>query len=131
MTVLTPANALPGAPFPQHLSGQTTTVTSYVYPGAVQPKSTLPVVLSYTNALPGGSFPQHLSGQTSTVQSYLYPGAVQAAVGAPPAGNRGARVTIVGQAMPWRLGALMLVGTIVARNPTCSRRTLLRWARKH
>ena len=36
-TVLTPANAFPGAPFPQHGSGQTTTVQSYLFPGAVQP----------------------------------------------------------------------------------------------
>jgi hypothetical protein len=77
MTVLTPSNALPGAPFQQHLASQTTTVTSYVYPGAVQPQSTLPAVLSYTNALPNAPFPQHLAGQTTTVQAFIFPGAVQ------------------------------------------------------
>lgn len=38
--VLGTTNALPGAPFPQHLSGQTTTVTNNSYPGAVQPAAT-------------------------------------------------------------------------------------------
>lgn len=86
MTVLSYTNAFPGGPFPQHLSGQTTTVQSYLYPGAVQPLQTGPAVLSYTNAFPGVPFPQHLSGQTTTVQSYLYPGAVQpkGAVSLPP-----------------------------------------------
>jgi hypothetical protein len=77
MTVLTPSNAFPGGAFPQHLLGQTATVQNYLYPGAVQVKSTGPAVLSYTNAFPGGAFPQHLSGQATTVQSYFYPGAVQ------------------------------------------------------
>jgi hypothetical protein len=77
MTVLTPSNAFPGAPFPQHGSGQTTTVQNYRYPGAVQPISTTPTILSYTNAFPAAAFPQHSSGQTTTVKNYLFPGAVQ------------------------------------------------------
>ncbi len=40
MTVLTTANAFPGMPFPQHGSGQTNAVQSYLYPGAVQPQLT-------------------------------------------------------------------------------------------
>lgn len=84
MTVLTPANAFPNGPFPQHLSGQTNTVQSYTYPGAVWPKATGPAVLSYTNAFPNLAFPQHLSGQTNTVQNFLYPGAVQPQVGSGP-----------------------------------------------
>lgn len=91
-TVLTPANAFPGAPFPQHGSGQTTTVQSYVYPGAVQPQSTTPTVLGYANAFPGVAFPQHGSGQTATVQSYLFPGAVQPII-----------VTAVAGAPSWQL----------------------------
>ena len=35
--VLGTANAFPGAAFPQHGSGQTATVQSYLYPGAAQP----------------------------------------------------------------------------------------------
>lgn len=78
--VLTPSNALPGAPVPQHLSGKTTTVQNYVYPGAVQPNSTTPTVLTTSEALPAGAFPQHGSGQTTTVRSYIFPGAVQPVV---------------------------------------------------
>ena len=33
-TILAPSNAFPGAVFPQHLSGQTATVTDFIYPGA-------------------------------------------------------------------------------------------------
>ena len=84
MTVLTPSNAFPGGSFPQHGSGQTATVTSYLYPGAVQPQSTTPTILSYTNAFPNAAFPQHGSGLTTTVQSYLFPGAVQPIVTAAP-----------------------------------------------
>lgn len=76
MTILTPSNALPGIPFPNHLSGKNKP-QSYLYPGAVQVKGTGPTVLSYTNALLGIPFPQHSSGKTNTVQSFLYPGAVQ------------------------------------------------------
>jgi hypothetical protein len=50
MTVLTPANAFPNLAFPQHLTGQTKTVQSFTYPGAVWPKATGPAVLSYGNA---------------------------------------------------------------------------------
>lgn len=84
MTVLTPSMALPGAPFLQHGSGLTATVQSYIYPGAVQPKSTTPTVLGYANALPGAVFPQHGAGLTATVQSYVFPGAVQPVVGGAP-----------------------------------------------
>ena len=76
-SILSYTNAFPGAAFPQHLSGKTNTVQSYIYPGAVQPKSTKPAVLSYTNAFPNAAFSQHLSGQTNTVQDYLFPGGVQ------------------------------------------------------
>jgi hypothetical protein len=76
-SVLSYTNGFPGMSFPQHLTGQTKTVQSYLYPGAVQPVQTGPAVLSYTNGFPGIAFPQHLTGQTNTVQSYLYPGAVQ------------------------------------------------------
>jgi hypothetical protein len=76
MTVLTRANAFPNLPFPQHTAGQTTTVTTFNYPGAVWPKTTT-TVLSYTNAFPNLTFPQHGTGQTSTVQNFLFPGAVQ------------------------------------------------------
>lgn len=75
MTVLTPTNAFPGIPAPQHLSGQST-VQNYIYPGAVQVKSTGPAVLSFTNAFPGIPFANHLSGQ-SQPQNYLFPGALQ------------------------------------------------------
>ena len=74
MTVLSYTNAFPGIAYPQHLTSQTTTVQSYIYPGAVQPKSTRPTVLSYTGALPGIAFPQHLTSQTTTVQDFLFPG---------------------------------------------------------
>lgn len=37
LTNISNTGAYPNAAFPQHLSGQTTTVQSYVYPGAVQP----------------------------------------------------------------------------------------------
>jgi hypothetical protein len=75
MTVLTPANAFPGIPAPQHLSGKTS-VQNFIYPGAVQPQSTTPKVLSYTNAFLGIQVPQHLSGKTK-VQSFIFPGALQ------------------------------------------------------
>src|SRR6202158_2475302 len=77
MTVLAPGNAFPGAAFPQHFAGQTTSVQSYRYPGAVQPQSAEPAVTSYTNAFRGAAFPQHFAGQTTTVQAFLFPGAVQ------------------------------------------------------
>ncbi len=88
MTVLTPANAFPGMPFPQHKSGQTTTVQSYLYPGAVlpNPNPPPPSVLSYTNAFPNLAFPQHKSGQTA-IQSFLFPGAVQPIVNVAAAGT--------------------------------------------
>lgn len=88
-TVTSYTNAFPNGPFPQHLSGQTTTVQSYIWPGAVQPTKKTLTVTSYTNAFPNGAFPQHLSGQTTTVQSFLFPGAVQPNTPAPtpPAGN--------------------------------------------
>lgn len=76
-TVLSYTNAFPGGAFPQHKASQTTTVQSYLYPGAVQPLVTNPTVLSYTNGFPGAPFPQHKASQTATVQNYLYPGAVQ------------------------------------------------------
>lgn len=37
-TITSYTEAFPGGPFPQHGSGQTTTVQSYLYPGAVQPQ---------------------------------------------------------------------------------------------
>jgi hypothetical protein len=80
MTVLTRANAFPNLPFPQHGTGQTATVTTFNYPGAVWVKSTKPAVLSYTNAFPNWAFPQHTTGNTNTVQSFLFPGAVQPAL---------------------------------------------------
>jgi hypothetical protein len=82
MTVLTPANAFPGIPAPQHLSGQSS-VTNYRYPGAVQPLSTVPTVLTYAEAFPGIPFPNHLAGQ-SQPQNYLFPGALQPIVPTPP-----------------------------------------------
>jgi hypothetical protein len=85
MTVLNPANAFPNLAFPQHLTGQTNTVQSFTYPGAVWPKATGPAVLSWTNAFPNLAFPQHLTGQTKTVQNFLYPGAVQPIFVPPPA----------------------------------------------
>jgi hypothetical protein len=127
MTVLVPSNALPAAPFLQHLSGQTATVASSIYPGAVQPKSTAPAVLSYTNALPAKASPQHLSGQTATVQSYLYPGAVQPAVSAPPSGGGRARVTIVGS-LGIRPTLMLAIGAVLLRNPTSPRRAFMPWA---
>jgi hypothetical protein len=75
MSVLAPSNAFPGIPFPNHTSGKSHP-QSFIYPGAVQVKSTLPEVLSWTNAFPGIPFPNHTSGQ-STPQSFIYPGAVQ------------------------------------------------------
>ncbi len=75
MTVLSYTNAFPGILAPQHLSGRST-VQNYLYPGALQPQQTGPVVLSWTNAFPGIPAPQHLSGQTK-VQNFLYPGALQ------------------------------------------------------
>ena len=42
--VLGTTNAFPGATFPQHGSGQTATVQSYIYPGAVQPQQPTVVV---------------------------------------------------------------------------------------
>jgi hypothetical protein len=74
MTVLTPANALPGIADPQHGSGQTK-VTAYRYPGAVQPLSTTPTVLTSGGALPGIAFPNHLAGQAHP-QNYLFAGAL-------------------------------------------------------
>lgn len=76
-TVLSYTNAYPSGPYVQHGSGQTTTVQTYIYPGAVQPKSTVPAVLSYTNAYPDAAYPQHGSGQSTTVQSYLFSGGVE------------------------------------------------------
>ena len=104
MTVLTPSNAFPGASFLQHGSGLTTTVQNYIYPGAVQPKSTTPTVLSYANAFPNAPFPQHGSGLTTTVQAFWFPGAVQPAVSSgPPAGNlfRRDRMTGIGVGGPF------------------------------
>jgi hypothetical protein len=118
-TVLSYANAFPGAPFSQHGSGQTTTVQNYLYPGAVQPKSTTPTVLSYTNAFPDGTFPQHGSGQTTTVQNYIYPGAVQPQWHAPASSGR-PRVTIVGWLSKW-----LVIGAILIANPVMQRRRFL------
>jgi hypothetical protein len=75
MTVLSYTNAFPGIPIPNHLSGQSKP-QNYLYPGALQPLQTGPIVLSYMKAFPGIPAPQHLSGQTK-VQSFLYPGALQ------------------------------------------------------
>jgi hypothetical protein len=75
MTVLTPSNAFPGIPFPNHLAGQSKP-QNYQYPGAVQPQSSTPTVLTFGDAFPGIPFPNHLSGQ-SHPQNYLFPGAVQ------------------------------------------------------
>ena len=77
MTVLSYTNAFPGMPLPQHLSGQSS-VQGFIYPGALQPRSTRPIVLSYTNAFPGILASQHLSGQ-SIVQDFVFPGALQPA----------------------------------------------------
>lgn len=74
-SVLSYANAFPGIPMPQHLSGKTS-VQNYIFPGALQPQQTGPLVLSWTNAFLGIPAPQHKSSQTS-VQSFLYPGALQ------------------------------------------------------
>jgi hypothetical protein len=74
MTVLTPSEAFLGIPYPQHLSGQTK-VTSFLYPGAVQPLTTV-TVLTSSEAFLGISFPQHLVGQ-SKIRSFLFPGALQ------------------------------------------------------
>jgi hypothetical protein len=84
-TVLSYTNAYPGGPFLQHLTGETATVQSYTFPGAVQPMA-MPAVLSYKNAYPGVPFPQHLTGMTATVQSYIFPGAVQPLGAAAPWG---------------------------------------------
>ena len=75
MTVLTPANAFPGIAFPQHLSGQSS-VTSYLFPGAVQPTGHNSTLLSYTGAFPGITFPQHLGGQGHPFNQ-LYQGGAQ------------------------------------------------------
>ncbi len=82
MTVLTPSNAFPGIPAPNHLSGQSHP-QNYLYPGAVQPDSTGPIVLDSSNAFPGIPFPNHLSGQ-SMPQNYLFPGSLQPVVPGPP-----------------------------------------------
>jgi hypothetical protein len=74
MTVLTPTNAFPGIPAPNHLSGQSNP-QNYLYPGAVQPLATV-TVLSAAIAFPGIPFPNHLSGQ-SHPQNQLFQGAVQ------------------------------------------------------
>ena len=50
-SVLSYTNAFPGIPAPQHLAGQSS-VTNYQYPGAVQPKSTTPTVLTFAEAFP-------------------------------------------------------------------------------
>jgi hypothetical protein len=63
------ANGYPQTAFPQHLSGQTNTVRSYVWIGGVRPTPG-------SNGYPNGAFPQHLSGQTTTVQDYIPLGAV-------------------------------------------------------
>jgi hypothetical protein len=68
---MTVASPWPPA-FLQHLSGQTTGVTSYLYPGAVQISVTGKVASPWPPA-----FLQHLSGQTTGVTNYLYPGGVQ------------------------------------------------------
>ncbi len=64
--------AYPPGPFVQHGSGQTNTVQTYVYPGAVQPTQS-----TYPTSYPFAAFLQHGSGQTNTVQSYVSGGAVQ------------------------------------------------------
>lgn len=79
MTVLGTSNALLGIPYPQHKSGQTTTVQSFLYPGSVQPSATV-TVLASSEALLGIAYPQHKSGQTTSVRSYLFPGAIQPSV---------------------------------------------------
>jgi hypothetical protein len=86
-SVLQPSNAFPGIPAPQHLAGQSS-VQSYQYPGAVQPQSTKPVVLTYTDGFPGIPAPNHLSGQ-SHPQNYIFPGGLQPqlASGLPPGTN--------------------------------------------
>lgn len=76
MTVLGYASACSGIPFPQHGSGNSRAVQSYILPGAAQSRSRLPTILSYANAFPGLPFPQHGSG-ASSVQSFVFPGAVQ------------------------------------------------------
>lgn len=86
MTVLTPANAFPGIPFPNSKSSVTVKPQSYLYPGAVQPnKGSATTVLTTTNAFPGIAFPNSKSTVTVKPQSFLYPGAVQPAVSAGPA----------------------------------------------
>lgn len=75
-TVLSYTNAFPGVPFPGHSTGQSKP-QNYVFPGGLQPLSTVPLVLSYTNALPGIAFPIHpLLGQQQP-QNFTYPGGVQ------------------------------------------------------
>lgn len=77
MTVLGTSNAFLGVALPEHLSGQST-VQNYLYPGAVQPVTTV-TVLKSSEAFLGIPLPQHLSGQTS-VQSFLFSGALQPVV---------------------------------------------------
>jgi hypothetical protein len=74
-TVLSYTGAFPNGPFLQHLTGKTTTVQNYAFPGAVQPTATV-TVLSSANAFPGMPFLQHLTGKTATVEDYTFAGAV-------------------------------------------------------
>lgn len=74
MTVLNSSNAFLGVPFAQHKSGQTS-VQSFLFPGAVEPQTTVTVAKS-SEAFLGIPFPQHASGK-STVQSFLFSGGVQ------------------------------------------------------
>ncbi len=120
MTVLTAANALPNLAFPQHLSGQTNTVQSFVFPGAVQPAKPGPKILSFTNAFLGISFPQHLSGQTA-VQNFMFPGAVQ-----PPGSFQHVWGKFMGHLNLLPLALLALA----YRNPSVTRRRLWEWMDK-
>ena len=127
MTVLTPSNAFPGASFLQHGSGLTATVQSYIYPGAVQPKSTTPTVLSYANAFPNAPFLQHGSGLTATVQAFWFPGAVQPVVSSPAPPSCMHSLPLMGAGCVLRLVLPAVIGKRLIENPAASRRDLGRW----
>jgi len=89
LSKLTPANAFPGIPFPQHGTGLSKNVENFIYPGAVQPPASPPSSgLSVSNAFPGIPFSNHTAGKAHP-QTRLLPGAAQPAtpfltvVGAP------------------------------------------------
>lgn len=76
-TITSPSMAFLGIPYPQHSSGKSK-VTSYLFPGALQPQITSggPAQTSPSMAFLGINYPQHSSGKSS-VRSFLFPGALQ------------------------------------------------------